>query len=65
MGVLDELEAIKDPRAQAVVALTLDGYSHDEIRELVDVTTVRAVEGLLYRWRTKAKQNRKGDSDDQ
>ncbi|WP_244297670.1 hypothetical protein [Streptomyces griseoflavus] len=46
------------------MALTLDGYSQEEIRELVDATTVRAVEGLMYRWRTKAKQNRRGDRDD-
>lgn len=49
---------------QAIVALTLDGYSQDEIRELVNATTVRVVEGSLYRWRTKAKQKRKGDRDD-
>ncbi|MFE4054216.1 hypothetical protein [Streptomyces sp. YIM B13518] len=47
-------------KAQAIVALPLDGYSQDEIRELVDATTVRAVEGSLYRWRTKAKQKRRG-----
>ncbi|MEU4172968.1 hypothetical protein AB0F46_39625 [Streptomyces sp. NPDC026665] len=63
LGVLDELQEINDPRVQAVVALTLDGYSQDEIRELVDITTVRAVEGLMYRWRTKAKQNRTSDRD--
>lgn len=64
LSVLDELGEITDPRVQAIVALTLDGYSQDEIRELVDATTVRAVEGSLYRWRTKAKQKRKGDRDD-
>ncbi|MEW1583459.1 hypothetical protein ACFCXC_35530 [Streptomyces microflavus] len=64
IGVLDELQEIDDPRVQAVVALTLDGYSQEEIRELVDITTIRAVEGLLYRWRTKAKRKRKGDRDD-
>lgn len=64
IGVLDELQEIDDPRVQAVVALTLDGYSQEEIRELVDITTIRAVEGLVYRWRTKAKRKRKGDRDD-
>ncbi|MEU0009527.1 hypothetical protein ABZ079_36305 [Streptomyces sp. NPDC006314] len=64
LSVLDELGEINDPRVQAVVALTLDGYSQGEIRELVDATTVRAVEGSLYRWRTEAKQKRRGDRDD-
>ncbi|MEU8717931.1 hypothetical protein [Streptomyces sp. NPDC048663] len=64
MSVLDELQEINDPRIQAVVALTLDGYSQDEIRDLVGITTVRAVEGLLYRWRTKVKQIQRGDLDD-
>jgi DNA-directed RNA polymerase specialized sigma24 family protein len=64
LRVLDELGEITDPRLKAVVALTLDGYSQEEIRELVDAATVRAVEGLMYRWRTKAKQNRRGERDD-
>lgn len=64
LSVLDELGEITDPRVQAIVALTLDGYSQDEIRELVDAPTVRAVEGSLYRWRTKAKQKRRRDRDD-
>ncbi|MGW1395662.1 hypothetical protein ACWD6Q_28825 [Streptomyces nigra] len=64
LSVLEELQEINDPRVQAVVALTLDGYSQEEIRELADIATIRAVEGLLYRWRTKAKRDKAGDRDD-
>ncbi|MFE0172328.1 hypothetical protein ACFWZ2_08410 [Streptomyces sp. NPDC059002] len=63
LAVLDELEAIENPRLRAVVALTLDDYSQEEIREIVGIPTVRAVEGLLYRWRTKGQKDRKGESD--
>ncbi|MFE4999262.1 RNA polymerase sigma factor [Streptomyces mirabilis] len=63
LSVLDELDEIEDPRQRAVVALTLDGYSQDEIREIVGMPTVRAVEGLLYRWRAKAKKNRMEERD--
>jgi DNA-directed RNA polymerase specialized sigma24 family protein len=48
-----------DPRAQAVVALTVDGWSQEEIAELLGKRSVRAVEGTLYRWRTKRKPPRK------
>jgi hypothetical protein len=44
-----------DPRARAVVALTIDGYSQEEIAELLGEQSVRAVEGVLYRWRTREK----------
>jgi DNA-directed RNA polymerase specialized sigma24 family protein len=52
--VLDDLNGL-DERTAAVVALTIDGYSQDEIAELLDLPSVRAVEGILYRWRDKAK----------
>lgn len=63
LSVLDELDEIVDPRQRAVVALTLDGYSQEEIREIVGMPTVRAVEGLLYRWRTKERKSRMEERD--
>ncbi|MFJ8955217.1 hypothetical protein ACIRO1_34505 [Streptomyces sp. NPDC102381] len=56
LRVLDDLHSIPDARARAAVALTIDGYSQEEIQQLVNATSIRAIEGLLYRWRTKAKQ---------
>jgi len=44
-----------DPRERAIVALTIDGYSQDEIVEMLGEQSVRAIEGVLYRWRTKEK----------
>jgi len=44
------------PREQAIVAFHLDGYSHEEIMELTGAQSVRAIEGVLHRWRTKEKQ---------
>ncbi|MFI6927445.1 hypothetical protein ACIBIZ_46465 [Nonomuraea spiralis] len=38
-------------RTRAIVALTIDGYSQEEIAELLGEPSVRAVEGALYRWR--------------
>ncbi|CAL9591414.1 hypothetical protein SUDANB120_05253 [Streptomyces sp. enrichment culture] len=57
LSVLDELGGIDNVRARAAVALTVDGYTQEEIRQLLDAPTVRAVEGLLHRWRAKAKRN--------
>ena len=65
--VRDDLERLDDERTQAVVAFTLDGYHQDEIVELVDgVRSVRAVEGIMYRWRTKQKSDlrKEGRHDD-
>jgi DNA-directed RNA polymerase specialized sigma24 family protein len=42
-----------DPRTRAIVSLVIDGYSQKEIAELLGEDSVRAVEGVLYRWRTK------------
>ncbi len=47
--------AAADERARAIVALTVDGYSQEEIAELAGMRSVRAVEGVLYRWRTREK----------
>jgi len=54
LRVCGDLERL-DKRTQAIVALTLDGYSQEEIAELLDEPSPRAVEGVLYRWRTKQK----------
>ncbi|MEU4421076.1 hypothetical protein AB0F81_10640 [Actinoplanes sp. NPDC024001] len=49
-----------DARTRAIVALLIDGYSHEEIVELLGETSVRAVEGVLHRWRTKERSQRRG-----
>ena len=43
-----------------IVALTLDQYSQDEIVELLGERSIRAVEGVLYRWRTQQKDRMQG-----
>jgi hypothetical protein len=45
-----------DERTAAVVALNLAGYHQEEIAELLSLPSPRTVEGILYRWRTKARQ---------
>jgi DNA-directed RNA polymerase specialized sigma24 family protein len=57
--VLDHLRGT-DPRTRAIVALTIDGYSQEEIVELLGERSVRAVEGVLYRWRTQYKDRTQG-----
>jgi hypothetical protein len=57
--VCDDLSRA-DPRERAIVALTIDGYSQDEIVEMLGEQSVRAIEGVLYRWRTK-EQGRMGE----
>ncbi|WP_328691083.1 hypothetical protein OHU07_31370 [Streptomyces phaeochromogenes] len=64
LHVLGVLESISDPRARAVVALAFDGYTQDEIQQLLDAPSVRAIEGLLYRWR-KTKRDAEDDEGDQ
>ncbi|MFE6486760.1 hypothetical protein ACFVGN_28015 [Streptomyces sp. NPDC057757] len=58
LEVLEHLDAVNDLRTRAIVALTIDGYSQEEIRQLLDATSARAIEGMLYRWRTKEKEKR-------
>ena len=53
--VVDDLRGLDD-RTAAVVALTIDGYSQDEIAEMLDLSSPRAVEGMLHRWRGRAKR---------
>lgn len=65
LEVLQHLGEISDPRMRAAVALTLDGHSQEEIREILGATSTRAIEGVLYRWRMKHKRDREaGDPDD-
>jgi DNA-directed RNA polymerase specialized sigma24 family protein len=61
LQVLEELECIGESRTQAAVALLLDGYTQQEICQILGEPSVRAVEGLLYRWRQKAQSRRGGD----
>jgi hypothetical protein len=49
-----------DPRAAAILALTIDDYQQDEIAEVLGEPSVRAVEGVLYRWRVTEKQRMRG-----
>lgn len=60
--VRDALE-LADPRTRAIVALTVDQYSQEEIVELLGETSVRAVEGVLHRWRKKQPQQAGGGND--
>ena len=50
--VIDHLNNLK-PRERRIVATTLDGYSQEEMTELFGEESVRAIEGVLYRWRTR------------
>lgn len=60
---VDDCLAKLDPRTRAIVELSMNGYSHAEIVDLLDETSVRAVEGVLHRFRTsqKARLQREGD----
>ena len=52
--VIEILGPLTDERTKAVVALTVDGMTQDEIvLVLEDLESARAVEGVMYRWRTK------------
>lgn len=42
-----------DIREASIVALTIDGYSQEEIVEILRETSIRAVEGVMRRWRRK------------
>ena len=53
-----------DERTRAIVALTIDGWSQEEILELLDETSVRAIEGVLHRWRKKEQCQQPGGGSD-
>jgi DNA-directed RNA polymerase specialized sigma24 family protein len=59
---LRALLASLDQRTAAVVMLGAEGYSQEEIAEILDVTK-RAVEGLLYRHRKRWAECEKGGGD--
>jgi DNA-directed RNA polymerase specialized sigma24 family protein len=61
LGVLADLRRLK-PREQQIVALTIDGYSQVEIVEVLGLGSVREVEGVLYRWRTREKRRRRRET---
>jgi hypothetical protein len=51
------------PREQAIIAATLQGYTQPEIVEMLSETSVRAVEGVMHRWRApEAERIRRGDN---
>lgn len=56
MYVSDVL-ARADARTAAIVALTIDGYAQEEIAEMLGETSIRAIEGVLYRWRTREQRH--------
>lgn len=62
MRVRERLQSA-DPRAAAIVALTLDGYSQEEIAAMLGEPSVRAVEGVLYRWRVEERQRTGGGAE--
>lgn len=56
--VRDHLKGIRDSRTRtAVAALVLAGYTQLEIQELLDAPSVRAIEGILHRWRNMTKRS--------
>jgi DNA-directed RNA polymerase specialized sigma24 family protein len=61
--VCDDLARVDD-RTRAIVALTIDGYSQEEIVEMLGETSVRAVEGVMHRWRKKEQNQQPGGGSD-
>lgn len=57
MEVQECLSRIKDARTRAAVALAIDDYSQEEIRQVLSAASVRVIEGLIHRWRTKEKRD--------
>lgn len=61
LWVLEVLKGIDDPRSREAAAMRFDGYSLEEIREMLDAPSVRAIEGLLYRLRKKIQRDEGGE----
>jgi hypothetical protein len=59
---VDTLNQLKrlDQRSQAIAALAMDDYSQEEIAALLEEPSSRAVEGVLYRLRTRHKGLKRG-----
>lgn len=63
--VIEMLEPLTDERTKAVVALTIDGMTQDEIALVLEsLESARAVEGVMYRWRTKEQKKINGERQD-
>jgi DNA-directed RNA polymerase specialized sigma24 family protein len=62
--ILDELRGITKERSRAAVALTVDGYTQEEIAETLGMTGPRAVEGVLRRVREGRIKRERGEHDD-
>jgi hypothetical protein len=61
LHVMEHLSEISQPRTRlAVAAVVLSDFTHEEIMRLLEARSVRAVEGILHRWRKKAK-HREGE----
>ncbi|MFD5620546.1 hypothetical protein [Streptomyces yangpuensis] len=63
LEALDVLHSIAASRDRAIVLLTSEGFSQEEICSLVDARSARAVEGALYRLRKQMKQSRREDGE--
>jgi hypothetical protein len=57
MELQEFLSRIKDARTRVAVALTVHDYSQEDIRQALSAASVRVIEGLLHRWRTKEKRH--------
>lgn len=54
---LEGLRAFESQREREIVDLMIDGYTQEEIREMVDAKSTRAVEAVINRWRKKIKKS--------
>jgi DNA-directed RNA polymerase specialized sigma24 family protein len=59
MRVADDLSRAS-PRERDIIKLTMAGYQQEEIVELLGETSVRAVQGVLHRWRNAQKKRLEG-----
>jgi DNA-directed RNA polymerase specialized sigma24 family protein len=57
MEVNDTLQRATD-REKVIVALRHEGYTHEEIAEVMGDLTPRSIEGVMYRWRKKEQRLR-------
>lgn len=65
LRVIEILGPLTEERTKAVLALTLDGMTPDEIVEiLASGKSTRAVEGVMHRWRTKQRTKINGKRPD-
>ena len=55
MAVNDVLTSASE-RERKILALHLDGYTHQEIAEIMGERTARSIEGVIYRWRKRQQE---------